>query len=599
MYIYYVIPLTYIQQHQYLSYFSSKKIDTGQLVEIRIGHRLCVAIVIKRDDIKQQKQTVKGSSYKLNKIESILTDKRVISVEILSLVERVALHYYESTGLTLQKALPNAFSKPTKPFLKELEKIDLNQPRNVKKNKPVLYITNKNPKPSTGLYLSPNFKKIYTNKQERQLWSNIDSEPVRGNKSFVFFPIYNGGITIEQENNPLYVGQEQRPRIDARFVARIRNKYSNTPLNFYDTIPSLETFYQARENKWKIVKEKYHLAPIHIIDMKKQTKDQSEFYLSEEIISALKKTNYSDKVAIFIHRTGLYSALFCKECTYIPYCSNCSRPLIQHKNYLLCHICSQKQDLHIKCTNCSSSNIKQLGGGTELVEKLVKKITPHLTTARLDYDSAPTLKKKQEVIDSYANNKINVIIGSSMITAEPKLSQFSWSAIALLDTIINLPIHNAQEQAFSIIWRFRTKTKNKVFLQTYLPQLPIFMYAKQKTFEPFLQSQLTIKKSLYLPPFCQIIQITYSGKNENKVSKEAYRVATNIKKFIEKYKIKNTQVLGPSPSYVKQQKGLYKWYIIIKYPRDTFGFTKDIKIRNTILRKLPKGWDVQIDPINI
>ena len=126
---------------------------------------------------------------------------------------------------------------------------------------------------------------------------------------------------------------------------------------------------------------------------KNNPRTKTQFFLSAPIQNALKNTQPTDRVVLFIHRRGLYSALVCRQCGDIPYCDQCSRPLIQHASQLVCHICSQTKPAPLRCSKCGATHIKPLGGGTELVEKMLKKTFPNLSVARLDYDTAPTLRK--------------------------------------------------------------------------------------------------------------------------------------------------------------------------------------------------------------
>ena len=604
MYLYSVIPLTYIpkQRGQYTHYFSPLLLRKGQLVEVKVQRRCARAVVVERASIQEQKHAIRTSSYALRKIESVLTQQPVISEETLDIATKVASHYHEPVGFVLSRALPAHFSNPTRPFLKELQVIERLPTKPTTTSRPVVHITAQPPTPSCGLHLQPHKQTPLTQKQLRQQWIQSTTKPllVQGNRSAVFFPAHNKcGITIENENNHAYISQTQHPKIDARFVARLRNYHHNTPLEMYDTIPHLETFYQAAHHNWVVKQTKYHLAPLCVINMQKQSPNKNAIFLSAPMQNALKNTQQTDRIALFIHRRGLYSALVCRQCGDIPYCDQCSRPLIQHANQLVCHICSQTKPVPLRCNKCGTTHIKPLGGGTELVEKILKKTFPNLSVARLDYDTAPTHAKRIEIVDKYIQSKTNILVGTQAMFNTPNLPQFSWAGVVMLDTILNLPIHNATEQAFTLLWRLRTKTQSQVLVQTYLPHLSVFSDAQKQSFKPFFKAQLVLKKALYLPPFCQMIHITIHGKTESQVARNATTITHSLKRYIQTHKIQHTHILGPAPHYVYQQKSVYKWYIIIKYPRTVRGETKDIATRNALLALVPPQCDISVDPITL
>ena len=604
MYIYSVIPLTYIpkQHSQYIHYFSPLLLHTGQLVEVPLSRRLVRAVVFEGAPIQEQKQAIRHSVYSLQKIQSALTDTAVIDSKVLDIVIRTAAHYYEPVSFVLSRALPAHFSKPTKPFLKELQSINHSPPAPQTTSTPVLHITSKPRLPLCGLHLQPYKTTTHSPKYIRQQWIQSATQPslVQGNRSVVFFPVHTKcGVHIENENNSAYVSQAQHPKIDARFVARLRNKYHNTPVHMYDIVPHLETLYQAKQHKWKIQKTPYPLAPLRVIDMQKQSVTQNAIFLSAPLKNALQRTKPTDRVALFIHRRGLYSALVCRQCGYVPSCNQCSRALIQHTNELVCHICSQTYPVPLQCRQCGATRIKRLGGGTELVEKMLQRQFPHLSVARLDYDTASTHEKQKNIIDLYVKNKTNILLGTQTLLNAPNLPKFAWSGVVLLDTILNLPIHNATEQAFTAMWRLRAQTRREVFVQTYLPHLGVFSDAQKQSYEPFFKSQLALKKALYLPPFCQFIQITVRGRNKTQVARNATQLAHSLNRTIQKNNLKDIILLGPAPHYVHQQKGLYVWYLILKYPRATDGETRNIQVRDALLDLVPPQYDVCVDPITL
>ena len=97
-----------------------------------------------------------------------------------------------------------------------------------------------------------------------------------------------------------------------------------------------------------------------------------------------------------------------------------------------------------------------------------------------------------------------------------------------------------------------------------------------------------------------MIHITIHGKTESQVARNATTVARSLETL--HTNAQNTTypyIRTSSPLCVSTKKRVYKWYIIIKYPRTPHGETKDIATRNALLALVPLQYDISVDPITL
>lgn len=621
MYVYSVIPLTKIPrpQPQIVSYFSTENLERGALVLVPLGRRFVTAVVTEKLDARSAKQTIRSSPYALKKIAKVFCATSAVPQSIIQEAVFLSQHYYEPLGLVLSRTLPSSFEKPTRPFLKELSTLPTSSPKN-KEGSRTLYIGKAAPlsrylsadknvlvvtaTQSNGKDSLPFFSSESTPGDRRALWfacARGDVTRVAGTRSAVFLPLHKPAtIVIDGENNNSLVSWDQHPKIDSRTAARARAEREGFSLIMRDIVPSVSIWHTAQIKHWTIEKEGSRLAPLSLIDMRVEMARKNTSLLSPALVSALQKTTPSDSVFLFMHRRGFASAIVCRDCGFVVRCARCNLALVQHGTKLLCHHCGLTSPAPHICSSCKGSRLKQLGGGTELIEQEVARVAPHLVVGRVDSDATRDKQKQQEVFEQFRNGKIQVLVGTSMAIKENELPPLRWAGVVMMDGIANIPFYRAAEEAFGVLWRLRVLARERVLVQTYIPELPLFSMARTSSFEPFYESQLTLRKMLGWPPFTSIAQLVFSHRDEEAAKREVLSVKKKLDEQLAHLQAPpEAAILGPSPALGKRERGTYRWYILIKWPLDASGWVADIEKRNRLLSVVPPRWDITVDPIDI
>ena len=334
------------------------------------------------------------------------------------------------------------------------------------------------------------------------------------------------------------------------------------------------------------------LSPLSVIDMKKEPPSTISYALAQKV----KELKSKEQAIIFAHRRGIATAIICAPCGKAIQCELCSCPMAKHEKFLLCPVCSKKTNIPLRCVQCGSEKLKDIGAGTAFIERAVKKLNPNISVLRMDYDSARTKKEQEAMLKEFAENKSQIIVGSiALINNHDLLPRVKWACVALLDTSLSLPVYNASEQTFLTIWRLRQRAKEETLLQTYIPESNIFNLASASSVKPFINNQLALRKELNAPPFKQIIQLVYEDKDEKKVKQESLSLKKTLEEYIVKNEYKNVEILGPAPAYHEKKLGKTRQVIIMRYPKNNSLLTVDIERRNKILSLIPISWDVTVD----
>lgn len=405
-------------------------------------------------------------------------------------------------------------------------------------------------------------------------WRKINEGKVNiviGARSAIFAPLKNIGVIIIDEEHSQTYKQENNPRYNAIDIAKERCKYHNCPLILGSATPSLESFARAKKNVYKLLelKNRYNnntMPKVEIIDMNKEFKKASG-YFSNALIDQIKETlERKEQVILFLNRRGYSSFLTCSSCGYVEKCPNCDISLTYHKssNMLRCHYCGYATKRKKLCPKCQEE-FKDYGIGTEKVEEELKSLIKDAKIIRMDVDTTTTKNAHAKIINSFLEEKYNILIGTQMIAKGLDFPNVTLVGVLNADIGLNFPDFRSSETTFSLLNQVlgrsgRGNKEGKVLIQTFNPEHYAITYTKNHDYLGFYNEEMKIRKILKYPPYYYICSIKIISKDYNLASKSSYDVVNYLKQ-----NIKNEIILGPSVCNVFKLNNNYRFQIIIKY----------------------------------
>ena len=405
-------------------------------------------------------------------------------------------------------------------------------------------------------------------------WRKINEGKVNiviGARSAIFAPLKNIGVIIIDEEHSQTYKQENNPRYNAIDIAKERCKYHNCPLILGSATPSLESFARAKKGVYKLLelKNRYNnnsLPKVEIIDMNKEFKKASG-YFSNTLIDQIKETlERNEQVILFLNRRGYSSFLTCSSCGYVEKCPNCDISLTYHKssNMLRCHYCGYATKRKKLCPKCQEE-FKDYGIGTEKVEEELKSLIKDAKIIRMDVDTTTTKNAHAKIINSFLEEKYNILVGTQMIAKGLDFPNVTLVGVLNADIGLNFPDFRSSETTFSLLNQVlgrsgRGNKEGKVLIQTFNPEHYAIAYTKNHDYLGFYNEEMKIRKILKYPPYYYICSIKIISKDYNLASKSSYGVVNYLKQ-----NIKNEIILGPSVCNVFKLNNNYRFQIIIKY----------------------------------
>ena len=460
------------------------------------------------------------------------------------------------------------------------------------------------------------FHSRYSLNERTEVWENIKnnndkSKLVVGARSSVFLPFKNLGlIIVDEEHEISYKQQEPSPRYNARDSAIYLSKINNSKVILGSATPSIESSFNAKKAKYGYVKlnERFgniEMPNIFTIDMKNELKHNYSSIFSIKLVEEIDKTIKEGKqVILFRNRRGYSPQWLCDSCGQNVMCDNCDVSLTYHlsSNILKCHYCGFSSKAEKKCSTCGSDSMIYKGDGTQQIEEIIKEIFPDVISKRMDWDSTRGKWSFDNIINSFAKNEVDILIGTQMITKGLDFKNVNLVGVLNADHFLNFPDFRAHEKAFQVLTQVagrsgRSGQRGKVFLQTYQPEHPIIKNVINNDYDEMYNNQLIERKDYNYPPFVRLIRITLKDKSYEKLNSSS--------DWINKVMRANYKgiVLGPVYPEVSRIKNKYHKEFLIKLA----GLKELNNFRNTF-QSIIKSFDsiskyrsvriiVDVDPI--
>ena len=274
------------------------------------------------------------------------------------------------------------------------------------------------------------------NENERvEVWNNVlkfnpghfeDFQIILGARSSLFLPFSQLGLVIvDEEHENTFKQYDPSPRYQARDAAIVLAKMQNAKVLLGSATPSVESYRNTQEGKYGLVSlnkrhGKVQLPEILVADIKDATKKKKmKSHFSPELLKMMEECLEENKqVILFQNRRGYSPIMMCESCGNSPTCVNCDVSLTYHKfqKQLNCHYCGYHIKLPNTCPTCGDTNLHVKGFGTEKIEEELAIFLPEAKIARMDLDTTRAKKAYHQIITSFQEKEIDILVGTQMVT---------------------------------------------------------------------------------------------------------------------------------------------------------------------------------------
>ena len=421
-----------------------------------------------------------------------------------------------------------------------------------------------------------------TKRKKEKILDDIYSRKVKivaGPRSALFLPMRDLGLIVVDEEHDDSYKSHSRPRYNARDLAIYFGKKLNCKVVLGSATPSLNSY----------VKFPYFRLKGSFYEGKKSfIWDSSLESLPQKVIESIKETLENKKQAIiFLPTRANFKYLICSDCGKSVKCPYCDVSMSLHfdKRALVCHYCNFTTPIIKSCPNCGSNSLHSFRVGTSQIVQDLREIFKDVRIEKFDKDEMTTINKLQKRLKEFAEKKIDILVGTQMLSKGHDYPDVGLSVILGIDYILNMADFRARERAVSlflqIAGRSGRKDEGKVVVQT----LNREFFERFLDYEDFLKEEINYRKGLY-PPFKRLALIIFSNKDKDRAKDSMESMLKELKRF------EDIEIVGFGEAPIFKIKNRFRYNILLR--------SDSVKsLHQAINFSKTKFCEIDIDPITI
>jgi len=401
---------------------------------------------------------------------------------------------------------------------------------------------------------------------------------VIGTRSAIFAPLDNIGLIIMDEEGERTYKSEASPRYHARDVAIARCGNHNAVLLMASATPSIESYYYAKSNRYKLfeLNERYSnaiLPDVVIVDMQQEQQEGNTSIFSRELSKKITENiEKKEQTILLLNRRGFHTYISCLDCKEPLSCPNCSIPMTFHKTngLLMCHYCGYSRTLETTCQKCGSTHLRPTGVGTQKLEDEIENLFPQARILRMDADTTYSRYAYEKNFADFGAGKYDIMVGTQMIAKGLDFPNVTLVGVLSLDKALFTGDFRSYERTFSLVTQVvgrsgRGDKKGVAFIQTFVPDHYVINLAAEQDFKAFYEEETALRRVLVYPPFCDLCVIGLNSLVESEVSNASKEFINMMRAEIKAKNIKiPLRVLGPSKCTLGKINNKFRYRIIIK-----------------------------------
>ena len=444
---------------------------------------------------------------------------------------------------------------------------------------------------------------------KRAAWKAIakgEAPVVVGARSALFLPYKNLSLIIADEEHDGSYKQEEGVIYHARDMAVARARFEKIPAMLVSATPSLETWHNAREGKYKeitlIARHNDAVMPdITLLDMRTTELERGSFIsrpLREELAKAIADGH---QCMLFLNRRGYAPLLLCRACGYRFQCPACSAWMVVHRKdrhpvahaehestgfhaardpvlplrgpqddvtYLECHHCNMRIPEPTQCPSCmAEGKLAACGPGVERLQEEVKSFLPDARVAVMASDSMGGPKELGDTITAMSEKRIDLLIGTQMIAKGHHFSDLAVVGVVDADLGLSGGDLRASERTYQMLHQLsgragRERIRGRVYLQSFLPEHPVIKALVSGERDAFLGAELKARKNAHMPPFTRLAALIVEGEKEEQAMRVAKALATSFPASPQLH------LYGPAPAPLFRLRDKFRFRLLVKAKRE-------------------------------
>lgn len=392
-------------------------------------------------------------------------------------------------------------------------------------------------------------------KKKEEIQTNIANGSISiiaGTRSALFLPLSNLGLIVVDEEHDDSYKSSQRPRYNARDLAVLFAKRESAKVLLGSATPSLSSYKNVPT---------FRLRGTFFESNKKFMYENAQNELTPSIVEKIKEhLEKHNQIIVFLPTRANFKYVTCKDCGSNIVCPFCSVGMSLHvnSNALKCHYCNFAQRIPKQCPTCKSTHMHSNRIGTAEVVSRLREEFREATIEKFDRDEVRTANKLRATLGAFNEKKIDILVGTQMLSKGHDYHSVGLSVIIGIDTILNMSDFRAREKAMSLVLQVAGRAgragEGEVFIQT---QNEALFSHFMGDYEEFLKDELQYRKEIY-PPFKKLLKILVSHTKDEK----ANEILNQLEKMTHNFP--NIEVVGYGKANIEKIANKYRYDMLLR-----------------------------------
>lgn len=416
-----------------------------------------------------------------------------------------------------------------------------------------------------------------------------------GTASVLFMPYHRLGLILERgADAPSFESVGPPFSIPAHAVARKMAEIAGARYLRVSSSPSFESFFHAQENNaLKMLPSPARTTRHEIINLRLEHWKKKSNPVSEPLIEALKSSLVRKEQAIVVvHRSRMSAFSVCCECARVLRCPSCARALsYRSRGDYRCEECRVEAGSTPSCPSCGSLAFKQIGMGTERVERDLSRRFPSAKITRIDtrtHSRSLTLRE----VDAFRHKKRDILVVTDRVLFGEGLPPVPLVGMIDPDTLFGLPRFDGDEYAVRTIFRASElveEPNGTLYIQTFHPENPLFEFPRSQSLPEFFLTLQEERRRFLYPPFGRVTRLSCRLASESALHREVSRVTSLLEDYQATLPVETRLSVS---DHTKKFRG--QWFekslsLREPYPRHP----SDPSPFDSILKNLPHSWIIE------
>ncbi|MGH1471782.1 MAG: primosomal protein N' [Cellvibrionaceae bacterium] len=450
-------------------------------------------------------------------------------------------------------------------------------------------------------------------KERMNTWlqaSQGNAQIIIGTRSAIFTPIPRLGLIIIDEEHDVSFKQQDNFRYSARDIAVVRAHKLNIPLILGTATPSLETLYNAIQNRYqhlRLTKRAGNAKPpqIEMVDLREQKPTEG---FSQTLVQTIRaELDKGNQALIFINRRGFAPVLMCEDCGWIAGCNHCSAKMTVHHHppHMHCHHCGQQRAITRKCPDCFSDQIIQLGQGTERSEAFLQTHFPDVPVHRVDRDTTRRKNALSDLSNEVLKGEPCILVGTQMLAKGHHFPDVTLVGIIDIDSGLFSADFRGPERMGQLLVQVagragREHKPGKVVIQSYHCDHPSIQSLIHEGYHRYARRLLNERQLTGLPPYRYMAIIRSESKRPENAT-EFLKIARH--KTQQQFpSTQHLSYLGPIPGLMERKKDRFCFQLQIssdnrqRLHQAIRYLCREMDVHATSRRT---RWSIDVDPVDM